>query len=313
VPLISEGAAIGVVILATTHGRTMSGEDADLAAELGRRAGEAVERARLYADRDRVARTLQRSLRPPRIPVLPGIDLAAFHRPWTAGMDIGGDFYDVVRTGNAWWLVLGDVCGKGPAAAATTAAVRYALRALVQAGEDPARVLERLNQVLLNGEGECPGQERFTTMVMGFLTPRENSVDLCLASAGHPPCLLRSRDGGVRAVGTGGMPLGIFPEISLTAETLRLERGDCLLMYTDGATEARDATGQELGEDTLRHLLADSVGNARNVVDAVSSGVLSRTVELRDDLALLALAVPGAVSGEGGGREQPGEGGNTPS
>ncbi|MDQ1294419.1 MAG: SpoIIE family protein phosphatase [Actinomycetota bacterium] len=293
VPLISGSTPMGSMILLTTHGRELTDSDAELAEELGRRAGSATEKVQLYAERDRVARTLQSALLPPQLPTLPWAELGAFYQPWTAGMDVGGDFFDVVRTERTVWLVLGDVCGKGPAAAAMTAAARYALRALVLADDDPARVLEQLNQVLLQGTGCDDSDERFITLVLARMIPYENGLVIRMASAGHPPPLIRRGDGTVQSVLVPGMPLGLFPQGETTSMRLWLDPDDALLLYTDGATEARDTSGCELGESTLRQILAGPCDSAAGLVERVSSEVLERVGALRDDLALLAVRVPG--------------------
>lgn len=292
VPLVSGNTPMGSMLLLTTHGRKMSDSDAELAEELGRRAGSATEKVQLYAERDRVARTLQSALLPPRLPDLPWADLGAFFQPWTAGMDVGGDFFDVVRTERTVWLVLGDVCGKGPAAAAMTAAARYALRALVLADDDPARVLEQLNQVLLQGTGCTDPDERFITLVLARMIPYERGLAIRMASAGHPPPLIRRGDGTVQSVLVPGMPLGLFPQGETTSMRLWLDPEDSLLLYTDGATEARDTDGHELGEAALRQILAGPCDSAAGLVERVSSEVLDRVGALRDDLALLAVRVP---------------------
>lgn len=299
VPLVAQGRGIGTLILLLCGDRELRPGDVDLAMELGRRAGSAVEKARLYRDRDRIARTLQRSLRPPPLPALPGVDVAAAYLPWTAGVDVGGDYYDMFQIAGSWWLVLGDVCGKGPAAAALTTAVRYSLRALTLDDHDPVSVLARLNEVMLVGEPEDAVEAPFTTLVLAALQPMGDGVEVELASAGHPPPLLRRGCGTVESVPVSGMPVGLFPGLVLGAVRLRLEPGDALLFYTDGATEARGPDGDELGEAALRGLLeqADVVGTAgspaREILDGVLAGVLDHASTLRDDLALVALVAAG--------------------
>jgi sigma-B regulation protein RsbU (phosphoserine phosphatase) len=217
-------------------------------------------------------------------------------------VDVGGDYYDVFRISGRWWLALGDVCGKGPAAAALTTAVRYSLRALTLEDADPVSVLARLNEVLLAGEPDASLETRFTTIVLVALRPVAGGLELEVASAGHPPPLLRRGCGAVQAIPVSGMPVGLFPDLVLGAVRLRLEPGDALLLYTDGATEARGQDGDELGEGALRELLEsvdvadDGTGpSARDLVDTVLDGVLRHASVLRDDLALVAL-----VAGEPG-------------
>lgn len=291
VPLQTRGRAFGVMTLIGCDGRRITTEDRDLAVELGRRAGAAVDKARLYAERDRVATTLQRSLLPPMLPVVPGLALGAHYRPATANVDIGGDFYDVFRTqADRWWIALGDVCGKGPEAAALTGAIRHVLRAVTADVEDPALALRRLNEGLL-------GQDwagRFATLVvLTFRPPTDGRLVVSATNGGHPPLLLRRAGGAVETVDAHGMLVGLLPDVAYTSSRLELAAGDAILLYTDGATEARRPDGSELGEEPLKALLRDAPPSAPQLVDHLAVGLERATGGrgLRDDLALLALTV----------------------
>src|SRR5207244_157167 len=120
VPLRSSGKAVGAITFAWAEsGRTYGPADLALAQDLARRGAQAVENSLVYRERDYIAQTLQRSLLPPDLPEIPGLELAARYLPAGAGNEVGGDFYDVFDTGDdAWGLAIGDVCGKGPDAAA---------------------------------------------------------------------------------------------------------------------------------------------------------------------------------------------------
>lgn len=295
VPLVANGLSVGTMILAAAYGRTLRESDVDLAVELGRRAGSAVDKARVYQDLHRTAQTLQASLLPPVLPVIPALALSAFYRSGTQGIDIGGDYYDVFRThADRWWVVLGDVCGKGPGAAALAAAVRYTLRALAPDTDDPALLVRRLNDVLLGGEWG----ERFTTVIVATFSARpgthegDAAADLSLVSGGHPSPLLRRADGTVVTVPCAGTLVGVLPDLTWDAVHVELRAGETLLLYTDGATEARDDTGHELGQGVLADLFAGAA--KRPFVGDVTSGIAGRLHGLasgvRDDLALLALS-----------------------
>jgi PAS domain S-box-containing protein len=294
VPLVADGEGVGIMTLVACQGRRLEADDVDLAVELGRRAGSAVEKARLYSELRETTRVLQTTLMPPSLPEIPGVTLSAHYQSGTAGLDIGGDFYDVFRTGrDRWWIVLGDACGKGPAAAALTAEARYSLHVLAPDTDDPAQVLERLNEVLnaVDREG------RFISMVLlTFVAPtgQESSAGtglrLQLASAGHPPPLLRRCGGGVESLTSQGTVVGVLPQVDLESISVDLARGDTLLLYTDGATEARDADGHELGEATLREILRQH-GGGPDLADRLAAAVLTRAgTEPQDDMALLTLA-----------------------
>jgi phosphoserine phosphatase RsbU/P len=237
---------------------------------------------------------------------LPVCSLAATQLSGTPGVDATGDFYDVFPIeGPAddadptwWWLVLGDVCGKGVAAASVAARVRHAAHTVAadaldgargcDAVPDPASLLHRLHDVLMARAGR-----RFVTAVAAVLRP-DGSGGLVgrLASAGHEPALIRRTGGAVDVVDAGGMLLGLVPRRPAPAVDVRVGAGEVLLVFTDGVTEARPGPGGEFfGLDRLTEALARSGdGSVRDVVDAVTgAAVAHRDGFLGDDLALLAV------------------------
>ncbi|MDP8970761.1 MAG: SpoIIE family protein phosphatase [Actinomycetota bacterium] len=292
VPLIARGRTLGAITLfSADSGRRYDAADLALAEDLARRAALAVDNARLYRERSRVADALQKSLLPPLLPNLPGVQVAARYRPAGEG-EVGGDFYDLFPTrGHTWGIVMGDVRGKGAAAAAVTALVRYTVRAAAMHAQRPSRVLSLLNDAMLV-PGEADDDTRFCTIVFARLVPRPEGAQLSVASGGHPLPLVLRVDGRVESVGGQGTLVGAFPDVSFTSETTTLASGDTMLLYTDGVTEARD--GRELfGEERLRSLLASCVGlDAADVVERVERAVLKAQPRPRDDIALLALRVP---------------------
>lgn len=258
--------------------------------------------ADLLAQQTRLADTLVASLRPARLPDVPGVRLAARSLPSGTGAEVSGDFYDVhPATGGEWAFVLGDVSGKGVEAAIVTSTARYTARALSAQGWGPRQVLEQLNAALEPGEE----QERFCTVVYGRISaaPGEvTGVRVAVALGGHPPPLVRRADGSVFAVGEPGTALGLLTDVSVTEQVVALGPGDVLLAYTDGVTEARRA-GEQFGEERLAAVLAaTAVGlhgrageaAATLVADAVADRVVAEVVDFsgeRDDIALLVLAV----------------------
>jgi serine phosphatase RsbU (regulator of sigma subunit) len=244
-----------------------------------------------------LARSLQDSLLPPVLRPVPGLDVAASYQPAAGGTTVVGDFYDLFHVRGPWWsTVVGDVCGKGVEAAKVTALARYTLRADAAQHLSPAAVLLRLNAALLAQRQD----DRFLTAVYATfrLTPGGLAGRLCCA--GHPPALIRRADGRVRQIEAPGPLLGIFPDIQLADVRFRLAPGDTLLLYTDGATEAREQLGAPqaarplFGEDALAEALASTHG-----LDAAATiSRLSRVLALHtrdwasDDTALLALRVP---------------------
>jgi PAS domain S-box-containing protein len=258
--------------------------------------------ADLLAQQTRVAETLEASLRPTRLPVVPGVRLAARSLPSGVGSQVSGDFYDVhPATGGEWAFVLGDVSGKGVEAAIVTSMARYTVRALSAQGWSPQQVLEQLNLALEPGDE----QERFCTVVYGRITEPPDAghgVRVTVALGGHPAPLVRRGDGAVFAVGRPGTALGLLPEVSISETVVDLAPGDVLLAYTDGVTEARRA-GEQFGEERLTAVLAGTSAGLRGrtgaaaaalVADAVADRVVKEVVEFaseRDDVALLVLAI----------------------
>lgn len=300
IPLAARGRILGAMTLIGTHGRSFDTGDLEAAVQTGVRAGMALDNANLYAERDQVARTLQRSLLPPALPDVPGLDLAAHYRPGSAAHGIGGDFYDVFPAGgDSWRVVVGDVCGKGVEAAALTAAVRYALRTAAVLTHSPAQVLSIVNETLLRDSWD----ERFATLAFVALDLDDDGARVTVAGGGHPAPLVRRADGSVEQLETDGMLVGALAEADFTETTTRLRAGDCLLLYTDGATEAgltSDLFGEARLRATLAHAPADSATSVvRCVADAVerfaavgADGVgTAGSDDGLDDLALIAVLV----------------------
>ncbi|WP_079148788.1 PP2C family protein-serine/threonine phosphatase [Streptomyces agglomeratus] len=271
----------------------------------------AEQRARTQAERDKAslaafASTLQRTLLPPALPVVPGLELAC-HYQTASPQDVGGDFYDVFPLGGARWaFFLGDVCGKGAEAAAVTSLTRYTLREAAQHHEEPEAVLAALNTALLL---DASIGSRFCTCLFGFLEPAaDGGFNVTVASGGHPPAYrLHTRPGGGAEVEPvhikGGMLVGAFEEAAFTSRTFHLGPGQGLLMYTDGLTEARLADGTMLGESGVAAFLARRTGpaDATALVDDAVALIQGLPQDVGDDVALLALSVPPvqAVGGHG--------------
>ncbi|MER5705941.1 GAF domain-containing SpoIIE family protein phosphatase [Micromonospora sp. NPDC002296] len=212
-----------------------------------------------------LARTLQDSLLPPRMPIAPGMDVAAVHLPadttGVAGADVVGDFYDLFRTrGKAWCAVMGDVCGKGIDAAKVTALARYTIRAEATQHARPSLVLHRLHEAML----EQKTSDRFLTAALATFRPSGDGISGHYASAGHPPALIRRANGTVEPLDAAGIllsPLMRLGREHLKETAFHLNPGDALLLYTDGITEARDCgQGPMFGEDRLAQSLAATHG-----------------------------------------------------
>jgi serine phosphatase RsbU (regulator of sigma subunit) len=240
-----------------------------------------------YLERDHVARVLQESLLPPRLPDIEGLELAARYEPG-AGM-VGGDFYDVFAIGAAaFGAAIGDVQGKDARAAAMTSVVRHSLRSSAQTHE-PSAALALVNQVVL--QEQEPSDPRFSSAALARLERDGDAFRVRISSAGHPPALVVRADGRVAECHESGTLLGISDEPDLaTAETV-LAPGDALVLYTDGLTEARSAK-DILGEERVHALLRELAGaSAAELTEQLGALAKSFSARRRDDLALLVARV----------------------
>ena len=252
-----------------------------------RRAEESEARART------LAATLQSSFLPPQAPSIPGLDVAGAYRPSGDGTEVGGDFYDVFETtAETWGIVLGDVCGKGPAAAAMTAVARYTILAAGLRAASPAAVLQTAHEALLQHQ-----RDRFCTAVyMTVQRSSGNAWTATLACAGHERPLRIDADGTVDRIGRFGRILGMVSQHRSTDVSVLLRPGDRVVLYTDGVTEAR-RDGELFGSDRLIDLLVrmPAASDARQTADAIVDAAVDfqdgRTV---DDIAVVVLSVPGA-------------------
>lgn len=297
VPMRAGDRVIGTMQLATTSAseRRLGAEQLEIAEELAARAAIAVENARVHAARTHIAATLQRSLLPPRLPVIPGLTIAARFRAAGTATEVGGDFYDLFEVGDRWMVMVGDVTGKGPGAAAITSFARYTMRAIAQYEDEPTAMLERLNAML----GEDPDRRQICTAVCVTVRPAPagRGVVLEVVCAGHPAPFRLGADGSVAAVGRPGTLLGAFPEGHWTATEVVLAPGDALVLYTDGVTDTRGPEGR-FGADRLEALLREiGPGEPEETAQRIDDA-LQAFGEQRDDVALLVLR--GAViAGEG--------------
>ena len=295
VPLTARGRTLGAMALISSDpARIYDEDDLAMAEEVARRAAVAVDNARLYQERSDIARTLQRSLLPPALPQIEGLSIAARYRPAGEGNDVGGDFYDLFQTaGGAWAIVMGDVSGKGAAAAAVTALARYTLRAAASRESRPSRILALLNEALLAQRGP----EELCTVAFGSLTPSPRGMRLTLANAGHPPPLLARAGGAVETAGGYGTALGVTPDLQVSDRVVELGSGDAIVFYTDGVLDAH-APDLPIGERELADVLraCGELEPARCAEHLERSVVERAEGEPRDDMAILVVRVDGAPS-----------------
>ncbi len=260
VPLAVPGQApLGALTLVNAEsGRLFDDRDLAMAEELGRRAGVAVDNARLYTERSRIATTLQQSLLPEALPEIEGFRVASLYRAAGEDSQVGGDFYDAFAVPSGWLVVVGDVTGRGPQAAALTSLARYTIRTAARLLDDPLAALERLNVELRERS-----QLSLVTIACALLRETAAGTQAAIILAGHPPALcVHGRL--VKQVGHFGPPPGAYPVGGWRAETIHLEPGDQLILYTDGVIDTV-GTDERFGEERL----AGAVAGAAGAADAV--------------------------------------------
>jgi PAS domain S-box-containing protein len=286
-PLISGGELIGVLSLTTRL--ALPGSVLVTLENIADQIAVGTQQDRLLSRLAEATRALERPLLPPRLPDLPGFDLAARYAPFSQGLNIGGDFYDAFTApDNRHVLVLGDVCGKGPDAAAITGLVRHTLWTAAQHTTDPTHVLDLVNSALRRQNTP------FCTLVYVVIDTTRTPARLQIASAGHPAPLLRRADGDTAPLETRGALLGVLDTPHHPVTEVELRPGDTLVLYTDGFTEGAGAADQREPEDLAAIVASlppnDGTGPAEGVATALMDDARRWWGErLRDDLAVVAL------------------------
>ncbi len=292
VPLTADGDVIGVMTFIDGPGRLFEADDVSLATEVASRAGVALSNATRFQREHVVAEVLQRAVLPDSLPVVDGLLLDAEYRAGVAGTYAGGDWYDVFALGDdSIFFSVGDVMGKGAAAAALMGQVRSAIRAYAVAGQGPTEVLSSLD-----GLFDALIEDRVATAVVGTITPSTGRV--VLSNAGHPPPLVVRADGGATfrpmqrslliAAGLTGAPR--------PRDEVMLDPGDSLVMYSDGLIERRG----ELITDGMERLATTATDIARSGWPdraAVTFASMLSTDERTDDVVVLCLNFTG-ITGE---------------
>ncbi|MYU20579.1 SpoIIE family protein phosphatase [Streptomyces sp. SID8352] len=283
-PLIASGRPIGSLVLAYRRPQVFPpGERAALTALAGL-IGQALDRARLYDAKHDLAHRLQAALLPHTLPRIPGLRCAARYLPAARGLGIGGDFYDLIRIGaETAGAAIGDVQGHNVDAAALMGQVRTAVHAHAMAGASPDDVLARTNRLLMELD---PGL--FTSCLYVHLDLAGRRARM--ATAGHPPPLLRQADGRTELLPVPpGLLLGVEPDTRCPALDVRVPPGSVLALYTDGLVEAPgvdidDATA------TLAGLLEH--GDPKDL-DAMADALIRHAPTPGDDIALLLISLDG--------------------
>jgi PAS domain S-box-containing protein len=307
-PLRARGRVLGSIVFRNRGDRPISPMDRVIAEELAALAAVAIDNALLYQRESDIAHRLQQSLLPERLPEVPGLEIDARYRPATAGLDVGGDFYDSVRLSETRLLaVVGDVKGKGVAAAATTGLARHTIRSAALFDPRPTAVLSHLNAVLLMDDEVPSGEEEISRI---WREPRFCSAAVVLfervsagrftaevCCAGHPLPLLRQPGGAVQGVGRPGSLIGIERQLAVTSERLILETGSVMVLYSDGVSESQRG-GEQFGADGIAAVLASERPEPERITRRVeiearhfSSGGSAADIAARDDMVVMAIVV----------------------
>ncbi|HEV8425160.1 MAG TPA: SpoIIE family protein phosphatase [Actinomycetes bacterium] len=243
-----------------------------------------IERARLVSVLREAVISLQAAVLPASFPTIPGLDAGALYRSASEVAQVGGDFYDLfaLEDGRVG-AVIGDVCGKGVAAARHTGRLRYELRSLLEDGRPPGRVLTAFNRRVQKEFAE----DEYATLLLLMLDPATGAVRW--SSAGHPPPVLSGPTPRTLAF-AGSLPIGLFPDAAYRTARFTLPPGRCLVLYTDGVVEARNPDGQQFGTEGLEAASPAVSASAAAVAEVVLKQVLSHSGgHLDDDAAVLVL------------------------
>ncbi|MFF7969942.1 SpoIIE family protein phosphatase [Streptomyces sp. NPDC007905] len=286
-PLIASGRPVGSCILGFDRSRSFSTQERTVLTALAGLIAHAMERAQRYDSEAALARGLQQALLPRRLSAHPGVETAGRYLPGTQGLDVGGDWYDVVEAGNGLALVIGDVQGHGVQAAATMGQLRSAVRAFALGDRPPDEVLSGTNHLLIDLD---PGQ--FASCCYLRLDPATGHAQV--ARAGHLPPLLRGADGRTRVLDIpGGVVLGVDPRAQYPVTELWLEPDAILALYTDGLVERPGADIDDgIAELALALAKAGAAAGRRGgrslagVADRLTANARDAT-DRPDDVALL--------------------------
>jgi serine phosphatase RsbU (regulator of sigma subunit)/anti-sigma regulatory factor (Ser/Thr protein kinase) len=282
VPLVAGRRANGLLLAAWREPRRLTSENTAIVEALAGQAALAMDRAQQFESEQTIAETLQRSVLPDSLPRVDGVEMAARYLPGSAQLDVGGDWFDALRLQEGrLGLVVGDVVGKGVQAAASMAQLRNAIRAFSVERLKPSSMLSRLN-LLASDVLETS----FATLVYLVLDPATGTCRF--SSAGHPPPLLLHSDGRVEYLEHArGLPLGTGVQTKYRQETVELDAGSLVLLYTDGLVERRGHSIDE-GLDALRRAVVDGPRDPDRLLDHVLERVVGHG-KRGDDIAMLAV------------------------
>jgi GAF domain-containing protein len=285
VPLMVDREIVGVLHTASATSRVFDADDISLLQLAAERAAVTIRRRELFERQQEIATMLQASFLPTELPSIPGVELSTLFVAAGRGVDVGGDFYDVFAIDDTTWgLAVGDVCGRGPQAAALTGLARNGLRAIAMREPAPDEVLTRLNETMVRS-----AIDRFCTVAFATIEPRSDGVGLALARGGHPPPHVLRADGAVEVLRSPGPLLGVFAEPTFAVDRLDLMPGDTVVLFTDGLVERNERLDREGG---LARLLGSLAGlDAAAITDRLGDTLDGPPESSRDDVAVVVARV----------------------
>jgi serine phosphatase RsbU (regulator of sigma subunit)/uncharacterized protein YigA (DUF484 family) len=302
-PLSVADRTFGVLVLRYAGERAFSADERRFLLTLADDCSQALDRARLHAETERlyerehhIAQTLQAGLLPAAFPNAPGLEFAAAFAPMGPGNDVGGDFYDVFPKGDAYSVVVGDVCGKGPEAAKLTSLCRYTLRTSgMLTGASPRETLALLNRAILEQTPEAP----FSTVAIADLSSSApGTMRAVISTGGHPPPLIARRDGAVEELKIQGSVLGVLDHPVLAEIVAELAADDLLIFVTDGVEETKGTDDTLYGYERLRTAIEQAMqagqgATAGQMVTAVQGDLdaFRGNRPPRDDVIILAVRI----------------------
>ena len=290
-PLGARGSVLGALTLWIMRPAKTFDETARRTAKrLADRGALALDNARLHEQQSHIASVLQRSLLPRSLPRIQGFEASSRFLAAGEAYEVGGDFYDVFRSGSGTWTaVIGDVCGKGPEAASLTALARYTVRTASSPDTTPSEILRTLHDSIRSERADL----RFCTAALARIQSPSNGrgpARLTVALGGHPLPLVLRKSGKVEAIGEPGTLLGALPSPAISDRDGRLSVGDSLILYTDGVLDVRDRS-QSDDPDWFAEQVANCAGrSAEEIAEGLAQAAIERHGgEPRDDIAILVL------------------------
>ena len=290
VPLLARGRSIGVLAVFSREKNAFIPEEVELLRTFATQAALAIDTANLFSREHHVATVLQHSILPTRLPIIEGIESSSVYVPAGSEVEIGGDYYDLfLAPDGRVALAIGDVCGKGVEAATKTSMIKFSIRGMIAAGACPSDILAELNRALV----AAGDPSDIVTLWLGLLDIETGR--LSWANGGHPPSmLLQAETGEIVRLGTTGALLGAIKSAEYGESEIVVERGNSILMYTDGVTEAR-SQGRFFGEGRVRRALRQGGSPAVVTQRLLASVQRFSHGDLRDDAAILTLMLKGPV------------------